>query len=125
MEDDPIITLIETLIILYVLYVLLALSMFAVVLAWNVLKMVLKLARWILLWGTGAKDLVELARRFDRWTVETRERQIARGAPATLKGALKLFCWRLWKLYVHPIRSWRGEFDPPKKDVRSAGDNKP
>jgi hypothetical protein len=121
MDNDPIITLIETLIILYALYVLLALSMLAVVLAWNVLKMVLKLAGWILVWGTGAKDLLELARRFDRWTVETRERQIARGSPATLRGVLKVLCWRVWKVFEHPIRSWRGEFVyPPKKGTTDA-----
>lgn len=49
MEDDPIITVMETLIILYGLYIVLALSMLAVVLAWNGLKMVLKLIRWIVL----------------------------------------------------------------------------
>ena len=96
----------------------------AVVLLCYSLKIALNLLNWAVRWATGAKDVVELARRFDRWTVETRERQIARGSPATLRGVLKVLCWRVWKVFEHPIRSWRGEFVyPPKKNVRGAGNN--
>jgi hypothetical protein len=123
MESHETILWIEMLIILYVLLVL---SMSAVVLGWNMLKTVLTLLRWVLLWVTGAKDLVELAKWFDRWTVETRERQIARGSPPTLGGVLKVLCWRVWKVFEHPIRSWRGEFVyPPKRGVRDSGGYKP
>jgi hypothetical protein len=88
------------------------------------LILALKGVRLALLWATGIKDPEELGSRFDRWIAESRARRIARGGPATLRGALKVLCWRLWKVYVHPIRSWRGEFVyPPKKDVRGAGDN--
>jgi len=98
----------------------------AAVLLWYALKFALNLLKWTLLWATGAKDLEELDTRLDRWEVESRARRVARGGPATLRGTLKVFCWRLWKVYVHPIRSWRGEFVyPPKKDVRGASDHKP
>src|SRR5258708_12495209 len=91
MERHETILWIEMLIILYVLLVL---SMSAVVLGWNMLKTVLTLLRWVLLWVTRAKDLVELAKRFDRWTVETRERQIAPASPPTLGALLKVPCCR-------------------------------
>jgi quinol-cytochrome oxidoreductase complex cytochrome b subunit len=89
------------------------------------LILALKGLRLALLWATGTKDSEELGTRFDRWMAESRERRITRGGPATLRGALMVLCWRIWKAYVHPIGSWRGEFVyPPKKDVRGAGDHK-
>ena len=89
------------------------------------LILALKGLRLALLWATGTKDSEELGTRFDRWMAESRERRITRGGPATLRGALMVLCWRIWKAYVHPIRSGRGEFVyPPKKDVRGAGDHK-
>jgi hypothetical protein len=89
------------------------------------LILALKGLRLVLLWATGTKDSEELGTRFDGWMAESRERRIKRGGPATLGGALMVLCWRIWKAYVHPIRSWRGEFVyPPKKDVRGAGDHK-
>jgi hypothetical protein len=85
----------------------------------------------VILWAAGAKDLVELSARMDaasarshKSNAEWREQRRARGAPATLGTALKLLGWRMWPAYTHPIRAWRGEFDPPKKDVRGAGGNK-
>ena len=90
------------------------------------LKIILTLLKKALLWASDAKDLVELGIRLDRWEVESRARRIARGGPATLRGTLKVLCWRLWKVYVHPIRSWRGELVyPPKKDVRGTDGYKP
>src|SRR5260370_9690929 len=106
MESHETILWIEMLIILYVLLVL---SMSAVVLGWNMLKTVLTLLRWVLLWVTRAKDLVELAKRFDRWTVETRERQIARGSPPTLGAVLKVLCWRVWRRCGRSTLSLRSE----------------
>jgi hypothetical protein len=83
---------------------------------------ILDLLKWILLWATEAKDLEELRTRFDRWISAIRERQIASGVPPTRRGAFKLLGWRTWKLAVHPIRYWRGEFlFPPKKDVPADG----
>jgi hypothetical protein len=83
---------------------------------------ILDLLKWILLWATEAKDLEELRTRFDRWVGTIRERQIASGVPPTRRGAFKLLGWRTWKLAVHPIRYWRGEFlFPPKKDVPANG----
>jgi hypothetical protein len=80
----------------------------------------------VLLWVAGAKDWEELGTQFDKWLIETRKRRIARGAPTTLRGALWVLAWRVWKAYTHPIRAWRGEFlYPPKKSVRGAGDLKP
>jgi hypothetical protein len=36
-----------------------------------------------------------------------------------------VLCWRIWKAYVHPIGSWRGDFVyPPKEDARDAGYHK-
>ncbi|SRR5216683_5188225 len=83
---------------------------------------ILDLLKWILLWATEARDLEELRTRFDRWVGAIRERQIASGVPTTRRGAFKLLGWRTWKLAVHPIRYWRGEFFyPPKKDVLANG----
>lgn len=80
-----------------------------------------------MLWVAGAKDLAELSARMDAANVrfhksnaEWREQRRARGAPATLSGALKLLGWRIWTAYRHPIRAWRGEFDPPKKGTPPA-----
>jgi hypothetical protein len=88
MESHETILWIEMLIILYVLLVL---SMSAVVLGWNMLKTVLTLLRWVLLWVTGAKDLIELAKRFDRWTVETRERRSHVARPLHWEACSKSF----------------------------------
>ncbi len=86
---------------------------------------ILDLLKWMLLWATGAKDLEEIHTRFDQWVAAIRQRQIASGAPPTRRGAFKLLGWRTWKLAVHPVRYWRGEFlYPPKKNVRGAGDSK-
>jgi hypothetical protein len=71
----------------------------------------------ILLWIPGAKDLHELGTRFDAHHAEWMKNQIARGRPITLGGVYKLVGRRIWTAYRHPIRAWRGEFDPPKKDV--------
>jgi hypothetical protein len=90
------------------------------------LSIVIDRLKLVLFWIAGAKDLEELGTRFDKWLIETRKRQIARGAPTTLRGALWVFAWRVWKAYTHPIRAWRGEFlYPPKKGVRGAGYHKP
>lgn len=94
---------------------------------------VLGLITRAVLWTTGARDLDELSARMSaanarigKTNAEWREQRQAHGQPTTLRGALKLFFWRLWKLYVHPIRSWRGEFVyPPRKDVRGGGGDKP
>ncbi len=105
----------EVLITLLICYFVLSSLVFLLVLA-------LKGLRLALLWATGIKDPEEFGTRFHRWIAESRERRIARGGPATLRGALKLLCWRIWKVYVHPIRSWRGEFVyPPKKEAPPAG----
>ncbi len=80
------------------------------------IMVVVETIRMSVLWLTGAKDFAELGKRFDKWTAEARERRVARGGPATLRGVLVVLAWRIWKAYVHPIRTWRGEFVyPPKK----------
>ncbi len=86
---------------------------------------ILGFLKWIVLWATTAKDLEELRARFDRRVGAIRERQIASGVPPMRRGAFRLLGWRTWKLAVHPVRYWRGEFlYPPKKDGRGASDNK-
>ena len=118
--------LIDAAIVVIFLLFLVGLCIEVVVLVWYSLRFILSLLNWTVRWATGGKDLLELARRFDRWTVETRERQIARGAPTTLRGALCVLAWRVWKAYTHPIRAWRGEFlYPSKRGVRGGGDYKP
>ena len=83
---------------------------------------ILDLLKWILLQATGAKNLEELRMRFDRWVGTIRERQITSGVPPTRRGAFKLLGWRAWKLAVHPVRYWRGEFlYPPKKGAPPTG----
>lgn len=83
---------------------------------------ILDLLKWIVLWATGAKDLEEIHTGFDQWVAAIRERQIVSGVPPTRRGAFKLLGWRTWKLAVHPVRFWRGEFVyPPKKDPPPAG----
>jgi hypothetical protein len=84
------------------------------------------------LWVAGAKDLAELSARMDaadarfhKSNVEWKAQRIARGQPAALGGVLKLLGQRIWTAYRHPIRAWRGEFDPPKENVRGAGEHKP
>jgi hypothetical protein len=104
-----------------VLFCILALS-FIMLAVWVVLEG-LKL---ILLWIPRTKDLQELGRRLDRWAAETRKRQTALGGPATLRGALWVLPWRVWKAYTHPIRTWRGELMyPPKKGATDSGGPKP
>jgi hypothetical protein len=88
------------------------------------LSIVIDGLKLVLLWIAGAKDLEELGTRFDKWLIETRKRQIARGN--TLRGVLWMLAWRVWKSYTHPIRARRDEFlYPPKKGVRGVGGHKP
>src|ERR1700677_4692595 len=69
---------------LIILYVLLVLSMAALVLVWNALKLVLKVTLWIFLWAKGAKDMAELDARWDVHHAEWLKERIARGQPVTL-----------------------------------------
>jgi hypothetical protein len=110
---------------LIILYVLLVLSMAALVLVWNALKLVLKVTLWIFLWAKGAKDMAELDARWDAHHAEWLKERIARGQPVSLGPILKLLGWRMWTAYRHPIRAWRGEFDLPKSDVSGADGHKP
>jgi hypothetical protein len=111
--------------VLLVCYLMLLVLWLALCLFALIVRFVVEALSLALRWTFGA-DSQELGARFDRWVAETRKRQIARGAPATLRGSLWVLAWRLWKVYVHPIRSWRSEFVyPPNKDVRGASDHKP
>jgi hypothetical protein len=114
-------TLFMLYLLLYLLCFLVAASVMVLVFAWNVLKLVLKLVRWILLWATRANDVEELGARLDARHAEWMRKRIASGQPVTWGGILKLLGRRMWTAYRHPIRVWRGEFDPPNKDARSAG----
>jgi hypothetical protein len=78
----------------------------------------LKGFRLALLWATGTKELEGFLARFDAHHAEWVKERLARGHPVTLGGVLNLLGRRMWTAYTHPIRAWRGEFDPPKKDVR-------
>jgi hypothetical protein len=81
----------------------------------------LKGLRLALLWATGTKDSERFSARFGPHHAEWVKERIARGQPATLGGVLKLLGQRVWTAYRHPIRAWRGEFDPPKKGPPSTG----
>jgi len=88
------------------------------------LVLALKGLRLALLWATGIKDSEGLGARFDAHHAEWVKERLARGQPATLGGVFKLLGRRMWTAYTHPIRAWRGEFDPPKKGTTDAGDHK-
>jgi hypothetical protein len=105
-------------------YLFVALCTIIIVITWNMLKVVLKLMGWIYLRAEGVRDLEELRIRSDTRYAEWMKHQIARGRPATLGGVLKLLGWRIWTAYRHPIRAWRGEFDPPKKSTTNASGRK-
>lgn len=105
-------------------YLFVALCTIIIVITWNMLKVVLKLMGWIYLRAEGVRGLDELRIRSETRHAEWVKHQIARGRPATLGGVYKLVGRRMWTAYTHPIRAWRGEFDPPKKNVHGSGDNK-
>jgi hypothetical protein len=105
------------------LYLVIALCTVVIVAIWNVLKVVLKLVWWIFL-ARGANDLEELRIRSEARHAEWVKERIARGQPATLRGVFVLLGKRMWTAYRHPIRAWRGEFDPPRKRATEAGDRK-
>ena len=107
-----------------VVYILLALCTVVIVVIWNVLKVVLKLMWWIFLRARGANDLEELRIRSEAGHAEWVKERIARGQPATLGNVLMLLGKRMWTAYRHPIRAWRGEFDPPKKGTTEAAGRK-
>jgi hypothetical protein len=107
------------------LFFIIVLCTVVIVVIWNVLKVVLQLVGWIFLRARGAKNLEELRVRGETRHAEWVKERLARGQPVTLRGVLKLLGWRIWTAYTHPIRAWRGEFDPPRKNIRGAGDSKP
>jgi hypothetical protein len=105
-------------------YLFVALCTIIIVITWNMLKVVSKLMGWIYLRAEGVRDLYELRIRSETRHAEWVKHQIAHGQPATLGGVYKLVGRRIWTAYRHPIRAWRGEFDPPKRDLGGTGDSK-
>ena len=104
------------------------LFVFTIKLIFEGLKAVLLGLKAVLLWVTGAKDLAELGVRFDKWMVESHERQLEQrrqcGFPLTFRGRLGLERWRLKKSFAHPVRYFlRGEFRYPTNKRDSPAKN--